>query len=135
MRRGYLRAARPSVALVRKPQRYRDLSGPDPDAAGILGEAGLSDPAALRHGGGRRDLAPGDDSARARAAPLARRLCAALAASEGWALWREPEPAAALLPISGDPEAIARRRAGHLSGKSQDARHRSQAARHPLCRR
>ncbi len=26
----------------------------------------------------------------------------------GWPLWREPEPAAALLPVPGDPEALAR---------------------------
>jgi signal peptide peptidase SppA len=46
-------------------------SGPkaaaDPHAAALLGGAGLRDPAALRHGGGRRHLPSGDDAARARA--------------------------------------------------------------------
>ena len=46
---------------------------------------------------------------------LARRLCAAVAPAEGRALRREPQPAAALLPVPGDPEAVARRRSGPLS--------------------
>ena len=36
-------------------------------AAALLGGPGLRDPAALRHGGGRRHVPPGDDLARARA--------------------------------------------------------------------
>ena len=37
-----------------------------------------------------------------------RGLRAAVAAAQGRPLWRKPEPAAALLPVPGDPEAVAR---------------------------
>src|SRR5262249_7323392 len=110
------------------------LPGPYPDATGVLGEAGLPDPAALRHGGGSRDFAPGDHLAGAGPQALACRLCPALAAAQGWALRREPQPAAALLPVPGDPEAVAYRRADDLSGKPKNARYRSQAPRYSLCR-
>ena len=43
------------------------------------------------------------------------RLCAALAPAEGRPLRREPQPAAALLPVPGDPEAVAAGPAGALS--------------------
>ena len=43
---------------------------------------------------------------------VARGLCAALEKAEGWALWREPEPVAALLPVPGDTQTITRERAG-----------------------
>ena len=46
---------------------------------------------------------------------LERRLCAALAPAEGRPLRREPQPAAALLPVPGDPEAVAGQPAGPLS--------------------
>ena len=85
------------------------VPGPDPDAAALLGGAGLRDPAALRHGGGRRHVPPGDDAARARPEALERRLRAALAPAQGRPLRREPQPPAALLPVPGDPEAVARR--------------------------
>jgi glycyl-tRNA synthetase alpha chain len=39
-------------------------------------------------------------------------LCAAVAAAKGRPLWREPEPAAALLPVPGDHEAVAAEPAG-----------------------
>ena len=39
--------------------------------------------------------------------PLERRLCAALAPAQGRPLRRKPQPAAALLPVPGDPEAVA----------------------------
>src|SRR5690242_12377951 len=81
------------------------LPGSDPDAAALLGRAGLRRAAALRHGSRRRHVPPGDDPAGARAETVARRLCAAFPASEGRALWREPEPAPALLPVPGDLEA------------------------------
>ena len=45
---------------------------------------------------------------------LERRLRAALAPAEGRPLRREPEPAAALLPVPGDPEADAARHPGPL---------------------
>jgi glycyl-tRNA synthetase alpha chain len=50
---------------------------------------------------------PGDHAARARAQAVERRLCAALAPAQGRPLRREPQPAAALLPVPGDPEAVA----------------------------
>src|SRR5262249_50663246 len=65
---------------------------------------------------------------------LERRLRAALAPAQGRALRREPEPAAALLPVPGDPEAVARRHPGPLSQLAESDRHRSQDPRHPLCR-
>ena len=50
-------------------------------------------------------------------AALECRLCAAVAAALGRPLWREPQPAAALLSVPGDPEAGAGKRAGALSGQ------------------
>ena len=47
--------------------------------------------------------------------PVEGRLCPALAPPQGRALRREPQPAAALLPVPGDPEALARQSAGALS--------------------
>ena len=91
------------------------VPGPDPGAAALLGGPGLRHPAALRHGGRRRHLPSGDHAARARAEAVERRLRAALAPAEGRPLWREPEPAAALLPVPGDPEAVAARHPGALS--------------------
>ena len=83
------------------------VPGAHPGAAALLGGLGLRHPAALRHGGGRRHLSPGDDLARARAEAVERRLCAAVAPAEGRPLRREPEPPAALLSVPGDPEAVA----------------------------
>src|SRR5918996_4628010 len=83
------------------------VPGPDSSASALLGRPGLRDPAALRHGGRRGDVSSGDHIAGARAEALERGLRAALAAAEGWPLRREPEPATALLPVSGDPEAVA----------------------------
>ena len=90
------------------------VPGPDPGAAALLGGLRLRHPAALRHGGRRRHLPSGDHAARARAEAVERRLCAALAPAEGRPLRREPEPAAALLPVPGDPEAEPARPAGPL---------------------
>ena len=42
-------------------------------------------------------------------------LCPALAPPDRRALWREPEPAAALLPVSGDHQTLAARPAGAVS--------------------
>ena len=110
------------------------VSGLDPGPAAVLGGPGLRHPAALRHGGRRRHLPPGDHAAGARAEALERRLRAAVAAAEGRPLRREPEPAAALLPVPGDPEAVAARPAGALSEVARRHRRRPQAARHPLRR-
>ena len=45
---------------------------------------------------------------------LERRLRAAVAPPDGRPLWREPQPAAALLPVPGDPEAVAGRHSQEL---------------------
>src|SRR6201995_3111474 len=60
------------------------------------------------------------------------RLRAALPPPERWALWREPEPAAALLSVPGDHEAGAGRHSGAVSGIAARDRPRSQAARYSL---
>src|SRR5690606_21892189 len=81
------------------------VPGADPDAAPILGGLWLRHPPALRHGSRRGYIPPGHYLARAGSAPVERGLCAALAPAEGRPLRREPQPAAALLSVSGDPEA------------------------------
>ena len=53
---------------------------------------------------------------------------------EGRPLRREPEPAAALLPVPGGAQALARRHPGSLPRLAARARHRSARARHPLRR-
>src|SRR5439155_8203701 len=85
-----------------RPHAPRTLvPGPDPGAPALLGRPGLRHLAALRHGGRRRHLPSGDHAARARAEALERGLRSAIAPAEGRPLRREPEPAAALLPIPG----------------------------------
>ena len=76
---------------------------------GFWARAGLRHPAALRRGDGRGHVPSGHHPARARPAAVAGGLCAALAPPDRRALRREPEPAAALLPVPGHPEADARR--------------------------
>src|SRR5262245_61383717 len=81
------------------------LSKTHPDASRLLERAGLCHPPALRCGDGGGDIPPGDDAARARAQSVEGGLCPALAPPDRRTLWRESEPAAALLPVSGDIEA------------------------------
>src|SRR4051794_26041255 len=109
-----------------------DFSGPDPHAAEFLGEAGLPHSAALRRGDGRWYFSPCHDLAFAWPAAVARGLCATVASAEGWALRRESEPAAALLPVPGDPEAGPFECSGDVSRKRARHRPRSHAARHPF---
>ena len=61
-------------------------------------------------------------------------LCPALAPSQGRPLRREPQPAAALLPVPGDPEAVAGEPAGALSRLARRDRRRHGAARRALRR-
>src|SRR3954452_22736944 len=84
------------------------LPGADPDAAALLGEPGLHDPAALRHADGRRHVSYRYNAAGVGSEILERRLRPAVAPPQGRPLRREPQPAAALLPVPGDPEAVAR---------------------------
>src|SRR5258708_31626096 len=110
------------------------LPGIDPDFAGLLGARGLLDPAALRHGDGCGPLAHRDDPACLGAKAMAGGLCPAVAAAIGRPLWRKPNADAALLPVPGDPEAVAARYPRALSGLAGGDRHRHFAARHPLRR-
>src|ERR1700751_5618152 len=72
----------------------------DPHASALLGGAGLRHSSALRHGDGGRHISSGNDIAIAGAKTVEGGLCAAFAAAQGWALWREPQSAAALLSVS-----------------------------------
>src|SRR3989338_4955397 len=82
------------------------LSTDHPDAAKLLGQAVLRAAATLRYGSRRGHVAHRDFPARARPGAVESRLCAAVAPPQGRALRREPEPAAALLPVSGGAEAL-----------------------------
>src|SRR5215472_4141491 len=104
----HVRSSRPHASRALVP-------GPDPRPAALLGGPWLRDPAALRHGGRRRHVSPGDHAARARTEAVERRLCAAVAAAQGRALRREPDPPAALLSVPGDPQTLAARHPGPLS--------------------
>src|SRR5690606_23065978 len=123
-------SAGPSYARFAKaPRSAVLLPGPDPHIAEFLGGAGLRDPAALRHADGRGHVPYGHDAALAGAKALERRLCAALAPPDRRPLWREPQPAAALLPVPGHPEALAPQYPGSLPGLARRHRARRQAAR------
>src|SRR6185437_12425137 len=81
------------------------LSGPDPAPALLLVEARLHHPATLRRGDGRGHVPSRDHTTGPGAKTVGGRLCAALTPSNRWSLRREPEPAAALLPVPGHHEA------------------------------
>src|SRR5258708_24027375 len=110
------------------------LPGPNLRAPDLLGGAGLRHLAALRRRGRCRHLASGHDPPRARARQLELRLCAALAAAQGRALWRESQPPAALLSVPSDPEAVAGGEPGALSRQFGADRAVGGPARHPLRR-
>ena len=63
---------------------------------------------------------------------LERRLRAAVAPAGRRPLRREPEPAVQAPPVSGDPQAGARRGAAAVSRQPRGVRHQPAAARHPL---
>ena len=99
-----------SSPRARRPEgRDAQLPATDPQAADLLGCARLRAAAALRHGGRRRHQPHRDVPARARARALEGGLRAAEPAPEGRPLRREPESAAALLPVPGGAEAGAGR--------------------------
>src|SRR5258706_13398289 len=89
--------------------REAHLPATGPDAAGLLGPTRLRHSPAVRHGGGRGNIAHGDLSALPRPRAVARRVRATVAPAEGRPLWREPEPPAALLPVPGRAQALAPR--------------------------
>ena len=111
-----------------------ELPGRHPSPAELLGQARLRAAAALRHGGGCGHLPHRHVPARARPRALARGVRAALAASQGRPLRREPEPAAALLPVPGGAQALARQHPGPLPRLPAGAGHRPAQQRHPLRR-
>ena len=112
--RGRARRARhwSHAAAGRIPGLHADLPAADPAAERVLGSPGLRAAAALRHGGRRGHLPHRDLPARDRPRAVERGLRAALAPAEGRPLRREPEPPAALLPVPGGAEALARRHPG-----------------------
>src|SRR2546423_5251858 len=114
------------------PEKF--LSGADPDVAALLGRPWLRGAATLRHGDGRGHVSSGDDATRAWAEAMEGRLRAALAPAEGRPLWRESEPAAALLPIPGDPQTLAAGSAGPVSQIALRDRGRSGGPRSPFRR-
>src|SRR5215472_1733708 len=93
------------------------LPGADPASARLLVTPGLRDPAAVRRRDGRGHLPSRDNLALAGTEAVAGRLCAAEPAADRRPLWRKPQPAAALLPVSGHHEAEPRGRAGAAAGQ------------------
>src|SRR6185436_17680560 len=90
------RAAR---TLPVKSARDAHLPAAHPPPERVLGSPRLRATAALRHGNGRGDLPHRDVFARDRPRALERSLRAAFPPSQGRSLWRQPEPAATLLPV------------------------------------
>ena len=93
-----------------------------PEAACLLGAAGLRTCSPMTW---KLALAPftRDDSTRSGPRPLEGGLCAALEAANRRAVRRESEPAAALLPVPGHPEAVARQQPGSISRQPARAGH------------
>ena len=116
-----------------RPKPQDVLPGPDSHAAQLLGGQGMRHSAALRHGGGCRHISSGNHVALGRAKSLEGSLCPAITPAQGWPLWRKPQPLAALLPVSGDPETIAAGSAGPVSRIAVCHRHRPRQSRYPLC--
>src|SRR5690606_32731964 len=83
------------------PPRHAHIPTTDFIAPAILGSPGVCPAAALRHGSRGRHLAHRHVPARHRPGTLARGLRPTLAPPQGRALRREPQPAAALLPVPG----------------------------------
>src|SRR3546814_561779 len=85
-----------------------DLPAAHPEAQRLLGRAGLRAGAAARPRSRRRHLPPGHLPALARPGAVERRLRAALPPPHRRPLRPEPQPPAALLPVPGGDEALAR---------------------------
>src|SRR5690606_14414908 len=84
---------------------HANFSADYPETPGILGYPRLRPAAALRYGGGSRHIAHRYFSARHRTRAVARSLCATIAPSQRWPLWRKSQPSAALLSVSGCAQA------------------------------
>ena len=90
-------------------------------------DARLRDHAAVPHGARRRHVQSGDVPALPRARALAGRLRRAVDPPDRRPLRREPVPLPALLPVPGDPQAGARRRARPLLRLARGDRDRPRA--------
>src|SRR5690606_35482976 len=77
----------------------------------LLGGAGVRGGPALRYGSGGWNVSPVHFPAGPGTRAPENRLRAAVPPAYRRALLREPQPPAALLPISGDPQAVSRQRA------------------------
>ena len=102
-----------------------DLPGADSFPAGVLGRAGMRDPAALRYGKRGGHLQPRHLPARARTRAVERGLRGAFPAPDRRPLRRKPEPAAALLPVPGDHQAFPHEHPRPLPRFAARLRHRS----------
>src|SRR3990167_385323 len=110
------------------------LSTDHPDAAKLLGQAGLRAAATLRYGSRRGHLAYGYFPALARSGAVESRLCATVAPPQGRALRRKPKPLAALLPVSGGAETLSVQYPRFVPRFAEGARFRPETERHSLRR-
>ena len=110
------------------------LPATHPQAAGLLGRAGLRAAAALRHGSRRRHQPHRHLPARARPRALEGGLRAAQPPAQGRPLRRQPEPPAALLPVPGGAQARAGRHPRAVPRLARSARLRPEEERRALRR-
>src|SRR5690606_3038935 len=106
-----------------------DLPAAHPEAQRLLGRAGLRAGAAARPGSRRRHVPPGHLPALARPGAVERSLRAALPPPNRRPLRPEPQPPAALLPVPGGDEALARQHRRVVPRLAQGTGHRSAGAR------
>src|SRR5680860_376296 len=99
----------------RDDRQTAQLSGDYPEIAELLGHERLRHHAALRHGGRGWYIPSSHYTAQPWRAPVGRSLCAAFAPPDRRALCREPQPLAALLPVSGANQTQPARSSGALS--------------------
>src|SRR5438477_11404566 len=102
--------------LTAHAEKSSDISGTHPQAAKLLGGAGVRAAAALRSGSGRRDHGARDLFASAGAEAVQSRLRAAVTALGRRALRRKPQPAVQTYAVASDPETSAGKCAGLVSG-------------------
>ena len=122
------RGARRPCLRRQEPRRDALVPANHPAPAVVLGRARLRAAPALRHGGRCRHEPHRDLPARARPRAVEGRLRAAEPAPQGRPLRREPEPAAALLPVPGGAQAGAGRHPRPLPRLARGARLRPEDA-------